>query len=187
MFVVRLPHTLLLPDRDQDTPENPHLPLQHGWAYLPAGSWPPNLLAGVIVLVVDDEPDARQLIKRVLELSQAKVQTASSVGEALELIALRRPDVLLSDIGMPVRDGHDLIRELRLRHDAKGIPAIALTAFASVEDRQRALSAGFQVHVAKPINPQELTLAVASLVGRAGNGTSIEQSTVVDPPKFDGR
>ena len=127
-----------------------------------------DALAGLKVLVVDDEPDARQLIRRVLEDCEAQVALATSAAEALELLVPFCPDVILSDIGMPEQDGYDLIREVRVNYSAKQIPAAALTAFARTEDRKRALLAGFQTHIAKPVDPAELTAAVASLACRTG-------------------
>ncbi len=128
-----------------------------------------NLLDGVRVLVVDDEPDARDMIARVLGDSRANVEVAGSVPEALGLIARHTFNVLVSDVGLPDADGYDLIRELRSRgYTARDLPAVALTAFARPEDRRRALLAGFQVHVAKPVDPDELVACVASLVGRTG-------------------
>ena len=125
-------------------------------------------LAGLKVLVVDDEPDARQLIRRVLVDCEAEVAVASSAAEALAVIGQFRPDVLVCDIGMPEQDGYDLIREVRANPATKDIPAAALTAFARTEDRKRSLLAGFQTHVAKPVDPAELTAAVASLAFRTG-------------------
>nr|MDQ3349971.1 PAS domain S-box protein [Acidobacteriota bacterium] len=122
-------------------------------------------LDGIKVLAVDDEPDARGLVRRVLEGCGASVLLASSAAEALDLIRRERPDVILSDIGMPVEDGYDLIRKVRALPPEEGgrTPAAALTAFARAEDRMRALRAGFQTHVAKPVEPAELTAVVASL------------------------
>ncbi len=121
------------------------------------------------MLVVDDEPDARELIRRVLAGSRARVAAAGSVPEALGLIGGQAFNVLVSDIGLPDADGYDLIREVRARgFSAKDLPAVALTAFARSEDRRRALLAGFQVHAAKPVDPDELIAIVASLVGRTG-------------------
>jgi CheY-like chemotaxis protein len=121
------------------------------------------------VLVVDDESDARDLIRRVLTDCDAKVITASTAAEALLLIERERPDVLVSDIGMPDVDGYELLRRVRALGARRGgrIPAIALTAFARSEDRTRALRAGFLVHVAKPVEPSELVATVASVAGRA--------------------
>jgi CheY-like chemotaxis protein len=125
-------------------------------------------LEGIKVLVIDDEPDARELIKWVLESSQAEVATAGSAAEGLDLVKTLRPDLVISDIGMPEKDGYQLIREIRsLPPDQGGrIPAIALTAFARSEDRTRTLLAGYQIHLAKPIEPRELVATVGSLVGR---------------------
>ena len=130
---------------------------------------PPNL-DGIRVLVVDDDSDARDVIARILRDSSASVITASSAAEALELVRKSNPALLISDIGMPGEDGYDLIRKVRaLPADGRGrVPAVALTAFARSEDRQRALLAGYQLHVAKPVEPGELLTVCASLVGRIG-------------------
>jgi PAS domain S-box-containing protein len=127
-------------------------------------------LAGLKVLVVDDEPDARRLLHRALVGCHAEVALAASAAEALELVERSRPDVIVSDIGMPEADGYDFIRQVRAHHSAKDVPAIALTAFARTEDRKRALLAGFQTQIAKPVDPAELTAAVASLACRTGRG-----------------
>ncbi|CAN5718319.1 ATP-binding protein [soil metagenome] len=123
-------------------------------------------LQGLAVLVVDDQPDARDLIRRVLEDSGATVVTAGSGDDALQLIAAQKPDVLVSDIGMPEMDGFELLRRIRGLGVEGRIPAIALTAFARSEDRTRALRAGFLVHVSKPVDPAELVATVASVAGR---------------------
>lgn len=129
-------------------------------------------LEGVKVLVVDDEQDARELIRRILTGCRAEVRVAGSVAEALTALDEFRPDLLLSDIGMPERDGFDLIRQLRSSGvNAQALPAVALTAFARAEDRRRALLAGFQVHIAKPVDPAELVATIASLLGRTGGGS----------------
>ena len=120
-------------------------------------------LSGVRVLVVDDEPDARDLISRVLIGSHAEVQTAGSATEALELLKQYRPHILMSDIGMPERDGYDLIQEVRSTLTPKQMPAVALTAFARTEDKTRALEAGVQSHIVKPVDAGELTRVVANL------------------------
>jgi signal transduction histidine kinase/ActR/RegA family two-component response regulator len=127
-------------------------------------------LTGVRVLIVDDEPDARDLLKRILSEFEAEVETVSSASEALPLVESGHPDVLVSDIGMPEVDGYELIRAVRLlpADDGGQTPALALTAFARSEDRQRALLAGYQAHVAKPIEPSELVTTIASLAGRIG-------------------
>ncbi|BDA67563.1 two-component hybrid sensor and regulator [Calothrix sp. PCC 7716] len=125
-------------------------------------------LEGIRVLVVDDEADTRNFVVTVLEQSYAQVQAAASVTEALELISQCKPDVIVSDIGMPGEDGYALIRKIReLPSNAGGnIPAAALTAYARSEDRLRAIREGFQLHLPKPIEAAELTTVVASLVGR---------------------
>ncbi len=100
----------------------------------------------------------------------ALVTTAGSAREAIDRVADKAPDLLISDIGMPELDGYDLIRQVRQSgHHAKQLPAVALTAFARTEDSQRALMAGFQMHVSKPVNASELMAAVASLTGRTGS------------------
>ena len=127
-------------------------------------------LAGVAVLVVDDEADARELVRMVLTGAGAVVHTAASADEAVALLRLERPDVIVSDIGMPHRDGYQLIREVRAMAPREGgrTPAIALTAFARSEDRTRAMLAGYQVHVSKPIEPQELIATIRSLAANVG-------------------
>jgi PAS domain S-box-containing protein len=129
-------------------------------------------LQGVRVLVVDDEPDARGMVSRLLTDYDAQVEMAGSADEALAKLDVFQPHVIVSDIGMPGKDGYQLMRELRER-EVPGRPrvqAIALTAFARSEDRYRALRAGFQVHVSKPIESQELVVTVSSLVQRMRDG-----------------
>ncbi len=123
-------------------------------------------LAGVRAVVVDDEADARILICRLIEESGGQCQVAASGAEALGLIALGDVNILISDIGMPDFDGYQLIRKIRSMHDSesRNIPAIALTAYARADDRQRALLAGYQMHVAKPVEPRELIAGIASLL-----------------------
>jgi PAS domain S-box-containing protein len=127
-------------------------------------------LAGLTVLVVDDEPDARELLRRVLERRRATVLLAPNAAEALEAVRRLRPDVMVSDIGMPGMDGYELIRLVRSLPTQQGgkTPALALTAFARSEDRRRAMLAGFQIHLSKPVEPPELVATVASLAGRTG-------------------
>jgi hypothetical protein len=123
-------------------------------------------IAGVRVLIVDDEADARALLRRVFEEREAVVSTAATATEALSLLQAELPDVLISDIGMPDEDGYSLIRRVRALPAQSGgrTPAIALTAYARAEDRVRAVVAGFQHHLSKPIEPVELIVTVASLV-----------------------
>jgi CheY-like chemotaxis protein len=127
-------------------------------------------LAGLKILVVEDQPDARDLITRVLEDCGADTIAASNAGDALVLLEAERPDVLVTDIGMPGVDGFALLRQIRALGPARGgrVPAIALTAFARSEDRTRALRAGFLVHVSKPVDPAELAATVASVARRIG-------------------
>jgi PAS domain S-box-containing protein len=120
-------------------------------------------LRGFHVLVIDDEPDTRMVIQRILIKSNATVTTAASAAEGLDAVKQHRPDMILSDIGMPVEDGYQFLAKLRHLSDAEGgdTPAVALTAFALSEDRRRALMAGFQMHLPKPVEAAEL-LAIAS-------------------------
>ena len=132
----------------------------------------PLELAGLSVMIVDDERDAREVLVAMLELRGAEVIAASSAAEAVEALAhatnVSLPDVLVSDIGMPGEDGFELISKIRAMGPEHGgnIPAIALTAYARAEDRRRVLEAGFQRHVAKPVEPSSLAGAVASLARR---------------------
>lgn len=135
----------------------------------------PNLtkqdLAGCKVLVVDDESDARSLIGRLLEECGAHVSTAASAEEALVRMSEDRPDLMISDIGMPGQDGYALIRQIRNLADARRLtPAIALTAYARLEDRVRAVEAGYQLHLAKPVEAAELLAMVDSLRTRPMRG-----------------
>jgi CheY-like chemotaxis protein len=129
-----------------------------------------GLLKGVRVLVVDDEEDARTLVAMALGQYGAQVSMAGSAAEAFALLSGpgELPGVIISDIGMPEIDGYTFIRRLRSLSPAQGgrIPAIALTAFGFVEDRVRALAAGFQMHMVKPFDPTELSVTVASFANR---------------------
>jgi len=130
---------------------------------------PPPTLAGLRVLLVDDQVGAREAVTAVLEQCGARVAVAASSAEALEALARFRPDVLLSDVGMPEEDGYALIRKVRAlpSEDGGRVPAAALTAYARVEDRRRALLAGYQAHVPKPVAPAEL-VAVITHLAQAG-------------------
>ncbi|BCU79449.1 hypothetical protein llg_41640 [Luteolibacter sp. LG18] len=126
---------------------------------------PPGQLQDIKVLVVDDEQDGRQLVAHLLTNAGAKVSLARSSDEAFESITHDCPDLLISDIGMPGRDGYSLIRQVRGTPGEPGrIPALALTAYTRTEDRQRAISEGFHMHLAKPADPHELLEIVARLV-----------------------
>jgi PAS domain S-box-containing protein len=134
----------------------------------PAGESAEPSLEGVRVLVVDDDEDVRGMMQAVLTERGAQVRAAASAGEALDAAQREPPDVLVSDLAMPEMDGYALLRELRGRPEAPPIPAAAVTAYARPEDRKQALLAGFQMHVAKPIEPDELVAVVASLAGKTG-------------------
>ncbi len=122
-------------------------------------------LDGVCVLVVEDDSDTLEMLKTIFENRGARVITASSADAALEALERALPDALVSDLAMPAQDGYELIRRIRQRGPKRGgdIPAVALTAYARVEDRERALTAGYQDYVPKPVDPDELITAVANL------------------------
>jgi PAS domain S-box-containing protein len=128
----------------------------------------PPELDGLRLLVVDDEEDTRTLLKMVLEKCGASVTTVSSVREAIAAIKETRPDVLISDLGMPEEDGYALIKQVRALPEADGgkTPSAALTAYARVEDRTKVLRSGFQIHIPKPVEPAELIAVIANLAGR---------------------
>ncbi len=125
-------------------------------------------LAGVHVLVVDDDPGAREVIARILQGLGARVTLAGSGPAALTLLFERRPHVLVADLGMPEMDGYALIEQIRALDPHLGgrVPAVAVTAYASAQDRLRALHAGYQNHIAKPVEPEELAAVITSLAGR---------------------
>ena len=133
-----------------------------------AGGERSSILTGLRVLVVDDEYDTREVLGAMLTRYGAETRAAESATEAIRILVEWRPDVLVSDIGMPGEDGYQLIANVRALPVEQGgaIPAIALTAYASGQDRQRALSNGFQTHLAKPIEPSELAQAIARAAGR---------------------
>ena len=129
-----------------------------------------STLAGVHVLVVDDEADARELLTAILHRAGANVVAVGSAVEALDSLHQRRADILVSDIGMPDEDGYALIHKVRGLDPERGaVPAIALTANARAEDRSHALEAGFQMHLAKPIDPGEFTRTVAQAIAMKGS------------------
>jgi CheY-like chemotaxis protein len=127
------------------------------------------MLTGLRVLVVDDDPGARELISGMLAGFGAQVSVAESGQAALTLLFAQRPDVLIADLGMPAMDGYALIEQVRALAPGFGgqTPAVAVTAYASPQDRLRALQAGYQNHVAKPVEAEELAIVIASLVGRS--------------------
>jgi signal transduction histidine kinase len=128
----------------------------------------PDEIPGLRLLIVDDDPDSLGMVSSFFERCGATVATAASGAEALALVTAMRPDVLISDVGMPEMDGHELIRRVRAldRELGGAAPAVALTAYARSDDRTAALSAGFDAHVAKPVEPRELLAVVAGLVRR---------------------
>ena len=131
-----------------------------------------KLLTGLKVLICEDDADSRELLEAVLCAEGATVRSAAAAPEAFDRLREFRPDVLVSDIGLPLVDGYALIRQIRQLDESQGgrTPAIALTAYTAREDARRALSAGFQLHVAKPADPKELTSLVAKLAGRRSAG-----------------
>ncbi|ACC80525.1 hybrid sensor histidine kinase/response regulator [Nostoc punctiforme] len=155
IFTVSLP---LLPDESRSLTDK-----QNSAVFLTSNSL---ALSGIRVLVVDDDTDSRDFIAFVLEQDGAFVIAVSSAYEALQTLAEIKPDVLVSDIGMPEMDGYMLIHQVRTLIPEQGgrIPAIALTAFARNDDQQEALKAGFQMHLSKPVNPEELIAAITRIV-----------------------
>jgi CheY-like chemotaxis protein len=117
------------------------------------------------VLLVDDDPDTRQLLQTILETAGFRTTAAENVENALQLLKQELPDLLISDIGLPGTDGYELIRQVRMLPEAKarGVPALALTAYSRSEDRARALRAGFAMHIPKPVEPAALVAAVETL------------------------
>ena len=167
------------PGRDLGATFTVSLPLAAGaarpyrQALQPAGKTVPERsplpsLDGIRILVVDDDADAREPIERILTRARAAVVTANSAAEARAILRRERFDLLVSDVGMPVEDGCELIRSIRALPSSEGgdVQAVALTAYARPEDRQRALRAGFQMHIAKPVAQAELLTVCASLTGR---------------------
>jgi CheY-like chemotaxis protein/anti-sigma regulatory factor (Ser/Thr protein kinase) len=127
-----------------------------------------QLLAGIKVLVVDDEHDSRELLTMILTRYGSDVRCSDSAANAIEAFNEWHPDLLVSDIGMPNEDGYSLIQKVRSleSNQTRQVPAVALTAYASDEDRMQALSAGFQMHVPKPIEPESFISSLASVLGR---------------------
>jgi PAS domain S-box-containing protein len=160
-FTIRLP---IMPLRVQATTFDPST--QTGEWRLRLDANP--LLKGLTILIVDDEEDARHMLAHLLIGYGAKVTAASSAAQALEILNQQQLDLMVSDIGMPEMDGYSLIRRVRELKIGPGgkLPAIALTAYAQAQDRLRALAAGFQHHVPKPVEPAELAAVIASLTGR---------------------
>ena len=154
-FIVRLP---LIEENNTESPSENQI--SESFNSLP--------LAGIRILVVDDEADTREFMSFLLQQYGGAVTVASSVSQAVKVFASSKPDILLSDLGMPVEDGYSLIGQIREMSKDEGglIPAIALTAYAGESDRERVFAAGFQRHLAKPIEPKELLAMIADLLGR---------------------
>jgi len=161
-FTVKLP-PLVIPSANGSIASTSHCLLKSA-----ANPLDPSLLKGVTVLVVDDENDARELLQTILEQSGASVTAVASVAEAIAAYEAIQPDILISDIAMPGEDGYALIHKVKTLEDyqAKPMPAIALTAYAREEDQDQALSEGFQMHFAKPVEPNSLVGALVNLLGR---------------------
>lgn len=161
-FLITLPLVMAVqaPDRDDQLKRQP----EAGERAVDAA----RLLEGLRILVVDDEADTRSLLSVILTGSGSEVRCCCSAANAMKEFKDWSPDVLVSDIGMPEEDGYALIKKLRQQKSkrVRGIPAIALTAYASPDDRAQALAAGFQMHLAKPIEPETLISSIASAVGR---------------------
>jgi PAS domain S-box-containing protein len=136
-------------------------------------------LHGLRILAVDDEPDTRDMLHVLLEQYGADVMTVASANDAFDALSRWKPDLLLCDIGMPHEDGYSLIARIRALESGQGgaIPAIALTGYVRVEERMRALMAGYQMFVPKPVEADELASIIASLVGRADSGVVANNST----------
>lgn len=160
-FVVALPFSILQPDIEQGSSTQPTMQTQ------PGASVALPKLAGVHAFIVDDESDARDLLQRVFEDQGAQVTSFASAQDALAALQSSKPAVIVSDVGMPKMDGYQFMRALRASESrSEQIPAVALTAFARPEDRQRSLLAGYQAHLSKPFDVSELVLVVAELAGR---------------------
>ncbi|HLM61055.1 MAG TPA: ATP-binding protein, partial [Pyrinomonadaceae bacterium] len=159
-FVVRLP--LIIQSKEQEEA----MELRRSAQTLETDS--KLSLDGMLILVVDDEEDTRQLLVQSLTFYGATVITAESAAEAFEALQDKNPDLMVSDIGMPDEDGYSLIRRIRAlsNKQQRDTPAVALTAFTRAQDRMRALTSGYQNHVAKPVEPDELATVIASLTGR---------------------
>lgn len=166
-FIVKLPRMIALYPATGDTGEHVHISTAPEQNIEIDDTFK---LSGLKILIVDDEPDSREILRVVLMQSGATVASAASASEAVKELARNDFDVLVSDIGMPVEDGYALIGKVRRQPANKNgrIPAIALTAYARVEDRVRALNAGFQAHIPKPVEPVELIAVIVSLVKGLG-------------------
>jgi signal transduction histidine kinase len=152
----------------------PDRPVRHSAAH---PDLPDQSLSGAYALVVDDEPDARDFIAQVLQRAGAAVTTCSSVPQAIESIAQRLPDIIISDIAMPGEDGYDLARRIRRSVHAQDVPVIAVTAYARQEDRGKSMLAGFERHLSKPVDPRELVSVVESICRARRQGDAVNEAT----------
>ena len=161
VFTLRLPVMISRPNQPASTQPKPTIDVIGSSVTFDC----PEDLEGIRVLAIDDDSDSRVLIHAILDECGSVVKTCESSAEALACLEEFKPDVLISDVGMPEEDGYSLIRKVRAA-EKKGerVPAIALTAFARTEDRMKALSAGFNMHVPKPVEPAELMTVIASLI-----------------------
>jgi PAS domain S-box-containing protein len=162
-FTVKLPLMVIHSKPGGEVRQHPRVDRETGLHFQPSPA-----LEGVKVLIVDDEPESLLLLSIVLTQSGAYVKTASSAEEGFKVVQMWRPNVIVSDIGMPGEDGYSFMKRVKTwaRETGAWIPAIALTAFARAEDRMKALSSGFQIHVPKPVEPAELIAVIVSLVER---------------------
>jgi CheY-like chemotaxis protein len=165
-FRVRLPVMIVHPDRTKVSREHPRTERREALSGLAD-------LTGIRVLAVDDEEDALTLLRVVLESAGAEVATIGSPVDAIARIADFKPHALVIDLGMPELDGFELIGRIRKSKDPaiRDLPAAALTAFARSEDRTKALRSGFEMHLAKPVDPGELVASVATLAKRVNKET----------------
>ena len=143
----------------------------------------PGSLVGVRVLLVEDQWDGRELMAEILRSAGCEVVATGSAQEAIEVLPQARPDVLMSDIGMPGQDGYSLLREIRQIADFESLPAIAVSAYAREEDRIRSISAGFQLHLSKPFEPNELLVAISRVTHRDAPLPSIAEESGLEPPR----
>jgi len=164
-FTVRLPSKEARPEAGDAAGSDAARPAAKG-----------RTLTGTRVLVVDDEPDSRELAVEVLGSFGAEVITAGSADEAIAAISERPFDVLVSDIGLPAEDGYALIRRVRSEPNGRDVPALALTGYASPTDSKRALEAGYQRHISKPVEPDEL---IATVTEMAHHKPAVETNTMV--------
>jgi CheY-like chemotaxis protein len=168
VFTVAIPiPPLLMQPADTDQAEAPVEPTASATA---STGLDRTMLEGIRLLVVEDEADSREMLSMIFEHCGAQVTAVASASEAMTVLERATPDMLVCDVGLPGEDGHELIRKVRARESERGgrIPALALTAYAGPEDRQKALAAGFDMHVPKPGAPAELVAKVAVLAGSGG-------------------